>query len=271
MNTNDFRYMRRGKQLSSLAEKDIPLIEPIDKRGLGDEKALLCLHGYSSTPAVFRYLIPHIQHYDAIVAPVLQGHAHSIEAFSLSKATDWSATASKTCDNLLKQYKKVDVIGLSLGGLLAYELSQQFSLNHLYLLAPAFKLKMNVPFMLKLAHALQRLGFYQFRNKAGNMISNEHAEIAYRKLPLNTIIEMLTLAHNYKWVAPKCPVDLFLGVHDIVVDSIAVEQLFNSFSQVTIHWLKNSAHLLPLDNDFKEIIQCINKNNINKKIKAHSI
>ncbi|HHT9879871.1 TPA: alpha/beta hydrolase, partial [Legionella pneumophila] len=25
------------------------------------------------------------------------------------------------------------------------------------------------------------------------------------------------------------------------------------------HWLKNSAHVLPLDNDLNEIIDCINK------------
>jgi carboxylesterase len=258
MNYNDFRYMRQGKQLSSLTKKDISLLQPVNKRGTGCEKALLLLHGFSSTPAVFRYLIPQIQHYDAIVCPVLQGHADSIDAFSLSTAKDWRFTANIACQALVKEYKKVDVLGLSLGGLLACELSQRFVLNHLFLLAPALKLKMHVCVMLGLAHLLKCLGFYQLRNSAGNMVSTQHAEITYRTLPIASIIEMLTLAQSYQWVPPTCPIDLFLGVHDEVIASSEVGKLFSSLPNATIHWLKNSAHLLPLDNDSQEIIQCIN-------------
>ena len=259
MNNDDFRFMRRGKQISGLTQNEISFLEPIDKRGAGKERALLLLHGFGSTPAVYRFLIPQIKHYDAIVCPALKGHAESIEAFSLSKATDWLATASDTCEVLVNEYKKVDVLGLSLGGLLACELSQRFNLNHLFLLAPALKLQMNVSRMLKLTHVLKCLGFYHLRNNAGNLITNEHAEVAYRKLPIITIGEMLTLAQNYQWVAPTCPVDLFLGTYDAVVASKDVEQLFISLPNTTIHWLKNSAHVLPLDNDFMEIVDCINQ------------
>ena len=259
MNNNDFRYMWRGKQLSGLTTAETPLLKSVDQRGTGNERALLLLHGFSSSPAVYRCIIPQIKHYDAIVCPALQGHAESIEAFSLSKARDWQTTANKTCDALLNEYKKVDVLGLSLGGLLACELSQRFTLNHLFLLAPALKLQMHVRFMLKLAQVLKCLGFYQLRNNAGNLLTNKQAEIAYRKLPISTIIEMLNLSQSYQWVAPTCPVDLFLGAHDEVVASKEVEQLFAPLPNATIHWLKNSAHILPLDNDFKEIIQCINR------------
>ncbi len=259
MNNDDFRYMRRGKQLSALTQKEMSLLEPVDQRGRGSERALLLLHGFSSSPAVYRCLIPQIKHYDAIVCPALQGHAESIEAFSQSTAKDWRFTANKTCEILFNEYKKVDVLGLSLGGLLACELSQKFPLNHLFLLAPALKLKMNITLMLKLVQTLRCLGFYQLRNNAGNLVTNKKAEIAYRKLPLTSINEMLTLSHQYQWVAPTCPVDLFLGVHDEVVASTEVEQLFSPLPNATIHWLKNSAHILPLDNDFKEIVQCINQ------------
>jgi carboxylesterase len=259
MNNNDFRFMRRGKQLSGLTSTETTLLEPIDKRGTGKERALLLLHGFASTPAVYRCLIPEIKHYDAIICPALKGHAESIEAFSLSKSKDWLATASNTCEVLVNEYKKVDVLGLSLGGLLACELSKQFALNHLFLLAPALKLQMSVHLMLKLTQLLKCMGFYHLRNNAGNLITNEHAELSYRKLPIATIIEMLTLAQNYQWVAPTCPVDLFLGVHDAVVASKEVVQLFSPLPNATIHWLKNSAHILPLDNDFREIVHCINK------------
>ena len=132
MNNDDFRYMRRGKQLSGLTSKEMSLLEPVDKRGSGSARALLLLHGFSSSPAVYRCLIPQIKHYDAIICPVLEGHAESIEAFSRSTANDWRFTANKTCEILINEYNKVDVLGLSLGGLLACELSQRFPLNHLF-------------------------------------------------------------------------------------------------------------------------------------------
>lgn len=259
MNNDDFRYMRRGKQISGLNQEQIKLLQPVDQRGKGKERALLLLHGFSSSPAVYRALIPKIDHYNAIVCPVLQGHADSIDAFSQSKANEWRTTANNACEALLNEYEKVDVLGLSLGGLLACELSQRFNLNHLFLLAPALKLKMNICIMIKLAQVLKCFGFLHLRNSAGNLMTNEQAEIAYRKLPISTIIEMLSLAQEYKWVAPTCPVDLFLGAHDEVIDPVEVEKLFNSLPNATIHWLKNSAHVLPLDNDYDEIVNCINQ------------
>lgn len=259
VNNDDFRYMCRGKQLSGLTSKEIFLLEPVDKRGVGCNRALLLLHGFSSSPAVYRCLIPQIKHYDAIVCPVLQGHGENIAAFSLSTAKDWRFTAHETCNRLINEYKKLDVLGLSLGGLLACELSQQFPLNHLFLLAPALKLKMNVALVLKLAQLFKGLGFCQLRNNAGNMITNKKAEIAYRKLPLASLIEMLTLSQKYQWLAPTCPLDLFLGAHDQVVDSKETAQLFSSLPNAAIHWLNHSAHILPLDNDLKEIVQCINQ------------
>ena len=259
MNKDDFRYMLRGKQLNALTNKDLALLKPVTKQQEAKHKALLVLHGFSSTPAVYRFLIPQIKHYDAIICPALPGHAESINAFSMATAADWFQATSDVCASLIKTYEKVDVLGLSLGGILACELSKKFTLNHLYLLAPALKIRMNAAFLLQLAKVLKLCGFVQMRNAAGDLMTDEHAEIAYRKLPLTTIIEMLQLAQHYQWIAPSCPVDLFLGRNDHVVNVEAVEQLFSPLPNTTIHWLEHSAHVLPLDKDLKSIIQCINK------------
>lgn len=259
MNDNDFRFMRRGKHLSGLNKEELDLLKPINQRGTGKERALLVLHGFSSSPAVYRFIIPKLKNYDAIVCPVLPGHAESIDAFAHCTSAEWVLSANNSCEALVKEYQKVDVLGLSLGGLLACDLSQRFPLNHLFLLAPALKLQIKINIMLKLAQTLRCLGFRYLRNAAGNLKTDDQAEIAYRKLPISAIIEMLTLAQQYQWVAPTCPTDLFLGSYDAVVSSQEVEQLFAPLPNVSIHWLKNSAHVLPLDSDLQEIIKCINQ------------
>lgn len=258
MNNNDFRYMRRGKPVSDLSKAQTSLLDSIDQRGTGKTRALLMLHGFSSTPAVYRLLIPRLKQYDAIVCPILSGHGDSIDAFSRSTASQWLDTATKACEGLIKEYQHVDVLGLSLGGLLACELSKRFPLNHLYLLAPALKLRLHLSAMITLAKALQYLGFKHLRNAAGNLINTEEAEIAYKKLPITTILEILYLVKDYQWVAPTCPVDLFLGRYDEVVASEQLEALVASLPNINVHWLKNSAHVLPLDKDLDEIVRCIN-------------
>jgi carboxylesterase len=258
MNPNDFYYMLRGKQLRALKKDDFSLLQAVNQRGNKTDRAILLLHGFTSSPAVFRYLIPHIKHYDALFCPQLPGHGESIAAFSQVKAIDWLNYTKQECAQLFEKYKKVDVLGLSLGGLLACKLSTEFAFNHMFLLAPAFKLHMDIDKNLMLLRSLKKLGFCEVRGTAGNILSDLYEEISFRKIPINAIIEFFHFLKAHQWVEPSLQIDLFLGKYDIVVDSQQVEKLFANSAHTSIHWLKNSAHVLPLDNDLKEIIKCIN-------------
>jgi len=243
-----------------LFQEQLDVLKPIDLRSTKRERGLLVLHGFSSSPAVFRKLLPALTHYDAIVCPALPGHADSLTSFTHAKASDWQSAAFSACETLLKDYKTVDVLGLSLGGLLACELSQRLAIHHLYLLAPALALRQNITLTRWLAYALHALGFRRVRNHAGDLYTNAHSELTYRQLPIKSIIEILTLIQQFKFSAPRCPTDVFLGCYDTVVDSFAVERYFQGVSHSTIHWLKQSAHILPLDGDIDRIITCVNKN-----------
>ena len=258
MNIDDFRFMRRGKVIQTLSHQEASVLGPIDIRRPGNDRALLLLHGFSSSPAVFRELLPQLPPYNAIICPTLPGHGESIAAFKAVKACDWLTASEEACLRLMNDYQRVDVMGISLGGLLACHLSQRFALNHLYLLAPALVLQLNIPLALKLAQALNWLSFNTLRNRAGNLCSQTHSELAYRQLPIPTIIEILTLINEFPFKEPQMPTDLFLGSFDEVVDSEQVAKRFFNAPQCNIHWLQNSAHVLPLDNDVNAIIDCMN-------------
>jgi carboxylesterase len=260
MNIDAFRYMRHGMQLFTLNKQDSSLLAPINQGGDKTQRALLLLHGFSSTPAVFRNLLPSLADYDAVICPVLVGHADNIEAFAKVKARDWVAQAEETCELLINKFAQVDVMGLSLGGLLACHLTTYLAVNHLYLLAPALDLQFTLNKTLKLTKILNCLGFRRIRGYAGNLHHSEHCEIAYRQLPLTTIIEMLSLVQQFQFSPPTCPTDLFLGCHDKVVASWRVADRFASRDNINIHWLPNSAHVLPLDGDLEKIIHCVKQN-----------
>ncbi|MCC5014587.1 MULTISPECIES: alpha/beta hydrolase [unclassified Legionella] len=262
MNIDAFRCMRRGVQLFSLTQDDFSLMAPIEQRNGKKQRALLLLHGFSSSPAVFRDLLPSLAYYDAVICPVLPGHAANLDSFAQSKASDWFVLAEQTCELLVNEFTQVDVMGLSLGGLLACHLSNRFPLHHLYLLAPALDLRLKINRTLGLAKLLNYLGFSQVRSVAGNLYTDEHCEISYRKIPLAVIIEVLTSIRQFQFSPPNCPTDLFLGCHDKVVASWQVAARFANMENVTIHWLANSAHIIPLDGDTDSVLTCIKQNNM---------
>jgi carboxylesterase len=258
MNHSDF-CMRRGKQFFDLKKEDFSLLTSINQQGTSKKRALLLLHGFSSSPAVYRYLIPQLKNYDALLCPVLPGHVESIAAFAETKASDWLSCAQKACEHLFKEYEKVDVLGLSLGALLACKLSSFFKFNHMFLLAPALKLQINIKKNLKVISVLRALGFNEMRSIAGDLKSKDHAEIAYKRVPFSSTFELLILIQEHQWTLPNCPIDLFLGAYDSVVASKQVEKMFSQLPETNIHWLAHSAHILPLDNDLDQIVQCINQ------------
>lgn len=257
MNLDDFRCMRRGIQLSTLHPDEKNLLASVNQRNNQRQKALLLLHGFSSSPAVFRNMLAHLPVYDAVVIPVLPGHAASLEVFAQTAAQDWLQAVELVIEPLTQEYEHVDVMGLSMGGLLACHLANHFSLHHLYLLAPALDLCMPIKSTLLLTHILRFLGFTASRSMAGNLFTDSSCEIAYRQLPLNAVVQILSLVRDFKFEMPTCPTDVFLGRHDEVVDSNAVAQRFKHCPNSKIHWLENSAHVLPLDGDVEQILNCM--------------
>ncbi|HBB52640.1 MAG TPA: esterase, partial [Legionellales bacterium] len=82
-------------------------------------------------------------------------------------------------------------------------------------------------------------------------------ELLFRQLPIQTVIEILKLIDEFQFHSWDTPTELFLGRHDDVVDSIAVEKQLKNLTEVNIHYLEQSNHVLPLDADYQEIIKVL--------------
>lgn len=258
INQDDFHYMWRGKPTRALPPSEIDSLKPIHLYGKKYGRALLLLHGFSSSPAVYRAMIPNLKNYDALVCPALPGHGENLAAFTSVNASEWVTAAEEACEALIAQYESVEVVGLSLGGLLAYHLANKYPIKHLYLLAPAFKLTFNLTLARALARILHAFGLKQITNRAGNLYTKTYDELTYRKLPIRTIIELFNLIEQHDMTQPSCAIDLFLGKHDEVVNSPYIAKQYDNNPNCNTHWLENSAHILPLDGDIKEIITCMN-------------
>ena len=96
--------------------------EPFDLAG--DQRGVLCIHGFTGTPFEMRYLGERLNQRGWTVAGLmLPGHGTNPTDLERTTWRDWYGAVEATFDSLLRRCSVVAVVGQSLGGLLALELA----------------------------------------------------------------------------------------------------------------------------------------------------
>lgn len=105
--------------------------------------SVLVLHGFSACPYEVRELGRFLQGRGyRVLAPRLAGHGIGTDAFNAKGRADWLADAEAAFDELRSPGEKLDVIGHSMGGILATLVAARHGaqVRRLVLGAPAFRL-----------------------------------------------------------------------------------------------------------------------------------
>lgn len=253
----DFCFMRQGQLLAGLTQQEASWLQPLAIKKAPSGRALLLIHGFASSPAVYREMIHQLTDYDALFCPLLPGHGRSFDDFSETKATDWLTFIEKTFDDIAQHYEKIDVLGLSLGGLLACHLAKNRSINQLFLLAPALALTQASYIPTWMLQLLRYFGLRYITNRGGSLLNTNYSELTFRKLPLTCIYEIFRLVKTFEFTPFSSKTLVFLGKYDKVIRNQEVQAMINRLPDVSTIWLENSEHVLPLDNDFQQIIDKI--------------
>ena len=93
----------------------------------GDDRGVLCVHGFSGTPFEIRYLAEQLHAKGfSVKAPLLAGHGTKLEELDRITWPQWMDNVSQAFLELRQQCQSVAVVGQSLGGLLTLELATRF-------------------------------------------------------------------------------------------------------------------------------------------------
>jgi carboxylesterase len=86
----------------------------------GDDRGVLCVHGFTGTPFEVRYL-GHRLHRAGFTVRALQlpGHGTSVDDLDRTTWLDWAGAVDAELDELGRRCRRIAVVGQSLGGLLA--------------------------------------------------------------------------------------------------------------------------------------------------------
>lgn len=233
--------------------------------------ACLLIHGYSDSPATFRYLTQSLdqQGYD-YKAMLLPGHGTSPEDLATKTWQDWIGAVEREYMALQQRYKTVYVIGFSTGGTLAIHLAKKHSLDGMILIAPYLQCPKvgGIPpeFGLKVIHPfLWNTKYFQKIAPPGISDPQLRTEfIDYQFLPVDTTASLFECGALAIDEIPKiqCPVLILHGSKDRSADPEASQNLlFNRLpsTQKSLVYFPKSEHVVIMDVQKDQAIQEILK------------
>lgn len=206
--------------------------------------AVLCLHGFSATTVEVRKMATYLSELGYTVkAPLLPGHGTSPAEMNKTRWKDWYAVAEASLQELLAKYRRVIILGESMGGLLTLHLAAHYPVvSGILLFAPAIKIK-----NLWLAKILW-LFIPSLKKKPP---ANDLQQQSYNAFPLRaaaSLYELQKIVHA-ELENIHTPVRIFQGKHDDTIDPLgavfAYERIGSPEKELII--LSESCHLILLD------------------------
>lgn len=171
----------------------------------GGGPALLCLHGFSSTPYETGPLARHLAAAGFFVSsPMLAGHGEDIATLGASRWQDWLASAQSAFDRLVAEsgQSTVAIAGFSMGGLLALRLARLrgHAVSALVLVAPPLRLPRRQEWLMRAWQWLPlplRRRLAQVEKKGGSDVVDAVARAenpALTAIPLAGVAQLIELA-----------------------------------------------------------------------------
>lgn len=228
-------------------------------------EAVLCLHGFTGAPGVFRKLgRALLAEGFSVYAPLLPGHGTTPEDLAHVGSVQLLDAAERAYGDLARAYKRIHLVGLSMGGALATLLAERHArepeLGCVSLLSPGYGFNRSLA---------EKLGLDRWTSPPepdGRMVplpqrkaQNDEMDeclFGYAAAPLNLFGQLLLLnqAAREAQSGVEAPLQLLYAETDAVVDATASAEAANRFLRLEdICAYPLSEHNLLLGGDREEV------------------
>ena len=223
----------------------------------GGSHGILLIHGFTGNPAEMLLLGKYLHSKNFTVLGVrLAGHATSERDLIRTTKEDWLNSVLDGFSILNNCCDKISVVGVSMGGLLALNLSAMRKINKLVTMA--------APIFIDESRGLEMLppreeSRDKFVKRPPRELKNVPPAVnrVYRHMPLISVHELMDLIEETKKNLPKveAPTLIMHGKGDHTAKPSSAEYIFQNIksAQKEIKWIENMGHLLPLK-DGRELV-----------------
>lgn len=222
---------------------------------------VLLLHGFTSSLDTVRPLVPMLERNQLpFRMPVLRGHNSKPEDLQDVTWQDWLADGESALRDLLNEAERVAILGLSMGGLVALDLSIKYSgrLAGVCVLVPALKMKSPLT---PLAGILSRLIPYFPAPAAISDPKLAERNTNYKRFPTKALLQLIAYQKVITVKLPQVRVPLLVvGVeHDKVITPASSKQIYDAVStpegKKELVWVERGNHELLMDVEREAVVE----------------
>jgi carboxylesterase len=238
------------------------------------ERALLFVHGYSDSPAIFRKIAPRLAELGFTCRAMLRpGCARPIDIYAQATRETWRAALEREAALLRETHQEVWIVGHSLGGAIAidYLLDEPEAVDGLVLLAPLIAVSSDRSPLLP-ARAWYRLGkklmiFTRIMENPFTIDSHSADARAYdmysRFFPSNVYDEIFEITDNIEERAGelKVPMLMVISRNDDIIDSEVAHAYYEESSsrRKRLLWMEEALHMIPIDTGWQDVALAISE------------
>jgi carboxylesterase len=227
---------------------------------------VLLLHGLTSHINCIDPVVPLLEkHKLPYRMPVLRGHMTKPADLAGVKWQDWVEDGQKALDELLQECDKVLPVALSMGSLVALNLTlnNPTKIEALVCIAPALKLKSRLSPLVPVIARFQKE--YQFKPDPKGFFDPEQARTSrnYPGLPTSALVEFVRMGARLRNRALlskiTVPTLILAALHDRTIDARAalfLEQALGSQDKKLV-WFDHSGHEMLRDAQRQEVLAAI--------------
>ncbi|KJS86636.1 MAG: hypothetical protein JM58_06705 [Peptococcaceae bacterium BICA1-8] len=226
-------------------------IEPFDF--LGNETGCLLIHGFTGSPGEMRPLGEYLHKKGYSVKGVLlPGHGTKVENLACTSWGNWYQEVVEGYEGLKARCEKVFVIGLSMGGALAFHLAANEKINGgiVSICAPIFLAKKKAYFSPILQY------FIKFSRKKTNTSKN-YESFWYDQYPISCTASLVKMLPVIKKELKDInnPVLIIQSTLDKTVNPVSAQYIYDNIGsrEKEIYWLHNSGHVATLDIEREQV------------------
>lgn len=223
------------------------------------EEVCLLIHGFCGNPAEMRPLAQDLAARGYSVSAVcLAGHGTRLEEMNTTPCTAWIDTVTAEFLRLRGSYRRVHVIGQSMGSLLAFYLAEHYNPDTITALCVPLRFANRSFHAAEVIRHFKRYQEWEPLNLPGETLPYL---CGYNKMPWAGMAQLIRLSRAVErdLFKVKQPVLFVYGVHDTLIDHAGVALARGAISSKVkeLLVLPGSGHLLTLDVDRMQMFRQI--------------
>ena len=242
--------------------------EPYFLPGGGYDRAVLFIHGLSATPYDLWPLAEYLSGQGiAVYAPLLTGHGTTVWEFGKTGWRDWAGQPEAMFAELKTRYKKVYIVGFSMGGDIAIHIAANDAPAGVVLLAPCVFIKgQDKPVSPEQSiKYLSRLLVTDYILKDTENQAFDEAAVkgrpVYPVFPVGCLRSLVELEETARAELPKvkAPLIVVQSTNDATVDKAGPPYIIahaGSADKKAV-WVARSGHLLALDFEKESVFRSV--------------